>query len=320
MKRRSLSRDVNDHKELHSPAWREAGAGKEDYGEVSPFFFSRFGTPLFLEGAYRGASAFLIANGPSLAMLDLSPLKQRWAMTLNNGTRTFRGNANCTVDQPSRFSLSAWLDPTILKFAPMSQFDKPLWDNRLLKKDGDFVQKWCKSDLFVRDCPNIVGYRRNEKFHAPRWMNEETINWGNHKKYGGGRSVMLAAIRILYILGFRSIYLLGVDFHMSKNRRYHFPEGRTESAINGNMSTYESLNSWFSELQPIFLKKGFHVFNCNPESHLEAFPKISFEEALESTTQQLGLFHGERTEGMYMKLEEKLKALSSETTSNSDES
>jgi len=68
-------------------------------------------------------------------------------MTLNNGARTFRGNANCTVDDPSRFSLSMWLDPTITKFAPMSHFEKPLWDNRMVCTDAGWVQRWTPSKL-----------------------------------------------------------------------------------------------------------------------------------------------------------------------------
>lgn len=252
-----------------------------------------------MEGLFRGGHAFLIANGPSLSLLDLVPLKSSWCMTMNNGPRTFRGNANCTVDDPARFSLSTWMDPTIMKFMPMAQFEKSLWDNRLLKSGVTREQRWQVSKLRVGDCPNVVGYRRNEKFHAPRWLFEESINWGNHSKYGGGRSVMLAALRILFLLGFRNVYLLGVDFMMSQDRRYHFPEQRTDSAVRGNMSTYAKLQHWFEELQPHFLKAGFVVYNCNPESGLKAFPHMPYSEALQASTSMLGDVTGEQTEGMY---------------------
>jgi hypothetical protein len=198
-----------------------------------------------------------------------------------------------------------WLDPTIQKFIPMAQFEKPLWDNRRLKEGDETVQKWQRSGFRVGDCPNVVGYRRNEKFHAPRWLHEDTINWGNHKKFGGGRSVMLAAIRILYLLGFRSVYLLGVDFEMSAERKYHFEEERSAAAVRGNNSTYLKLKDWFTELQPYFLDSGFVVKNCNPASKLEAFPKISFAEAIQEATALLGDYGEERTSGMYVKLAEK---------------
>lgn len=302
----SLMKDRPDQTALHSPVWRE----RDDVPvrtprEYVPLFYSRAGAALPLEGVYRGGHAFLMAGGPSVRELDLEPLQRRWVMTLNNGPRTFRGNANCSVDDPSRFSLSMWMDPTIMKFMPMAHFEKPLWDNRLLHTDVGEVQRWEASRLRVGDCPNVVGFRRNEKFHASRWLNEETINWGNHGKFGGGRSVLLASLRILYSLGFRSVYLLGVDFEMSETKRYHFDEQRSAASIRGNMETYAKLQKWFEELQPHFLKSRFIVKNCNPNSRLTAFPHLPYADAIAESGIRLGDPGRERTEGMYLPLEDK---------------
>lgn len=304
----SLQKDINDRKALDSPEWRHyPKPGVGGHGQHVPFFFTRTGASLSLEGFYRDGIAFLVANGPSLKQLDLEPLRRRWVMTLNNGPSTFRGNANCTVDDPSRFSLSVWLDPTITKFVPLSHMEKPLWDNRLLRGMGGLEQRWEPTPLRVGDCPSVVGYRRNEKFFAPRWLTEETINWGNHQKYGGGRSVMLAALRILHVLGFRRIYLLGADFLMTGALRYHFEEGRTEAAVNNNMQTYAKLDEWFNELQPLFVQSGYTVKNCNPDSRLTAFPFCSYEQALVESQAHLGCYAAERTRGMYVRREEKLR-------------
>lgn len=305
---RSLARDPADQAALHSPHWREdLDHSANGLREQVPFFYTRAGAVLPLEGMYRGGHAFLMANGPSLQELDLAPLQQRWTMTLNNGVKTFRSNANCTVDDPSRFSMSTWLDPTIMKFVPMSHFEKMLWDNRLVTTETGQEQHWGESKVKVGECPNVVGYRRNEKLHIPRWLTEETINWGNHAKWGGGRSVMLASLRILHLLGFRHVYLLGVDFEMSETKHYHFDEGRTAQAIKGNMETYAKLQQWFTELHPLFEKAGFHVRNCNPASRLTAFPFTSYAEALAASYARIGDPLRERTEGMYAKPEEKRK-------------
>jgi len=267
-----------------------------------PYFFTRDGATVNLTGQYRGASAFLVASGPSFQSVSKEELRKVWTMTLNNACTTFRGQASCTVDDPSRFNLSMWLDPRIQKFVPLSHFEKPLWDNRCLGQNGELVQKWEKSSLRLGDCPNVIGYRRNEKFQPSQWLEEDTINWGNHKKYGGGRSVMLAAIRILHLLGFRRVYLLGVDFEMSPEARYHFDEERSGGAVRGNNATYEKLQERFAALQPYFLEAGFVVKNCNLDSRLEAFPKISFADALQEATAELGNYDREKTNGMYVKL------------------
>lgn len=297
---RSLNKDQHDITALHSPKWREENdAPVKNLGDHVPFFYTRSGLCMPLEGMYRGGHAFLLANGPSVLELDLEPLHRRWVMTVNNGAKTFRGNANCTVDDPSRFSLSMWLDPTIMKFAPMSHFEKGLWDNRLLNTEEGWQQRWQESTLRLGDCPNVVGYRRNEKFHAPRWLSEESINWGNHAKYGGGRSVLLASIRILFLLGFRTVYLLGCDFEMTAEKRYHFEEQRTENAIKGNMDSYSKLQQWLTDLQPHFIKAGLNIFNCNARSRLTAFPFLSYEESLTRSALHLGDHQNERTLGMY---------------------
>jgi hypothetical protein len=317
MSPRSLLKDSNDKAALHSPGFKNSASGRgAHFHEIVPLFYTRTGCPVPLEGSFRGAHAFLIANGPSLLELDLKPLKARWCMTMNNGAKTFRANANITVDEPARFSFSTWLDPTIMKFMPMAHFEKPLWDNRLLCENGEWKQQWKVADATVGNCPNVIGFRRNEKFHAPRWLWEETINWGNHSKYGGGRSVMLAALRILFILGFRRVYLLGVDFLMTDSRRYHFAEQRTQAAVKGNMSTDEKLQQWFTELQPYFLKESFIVRNCNANSKLAVFPYISYEEALKESGSALGHVSEERTEGMYQVLEKKLAAARVETSNS----
>jgi hypothetical protein len=306
---KSLAKDENDINQLRYGRMKNQGlCVASEFYQNCPYFFTRESAVLPLVGMYRGGSAFLICSGPSFATLDKNLLKTPgiWVMTTNNASTSFRGNASVTVDDPCRFNASLWLDPTIMKFVPCSHFEKPLWDNRFL---GDKGQQWALSNVKVGDCGNVVGYRRNEKFVPERFLYEDTVNWGNHKKWGGGRSVMLAALRILFLLGFRKVYLLGVDFYMSGDKKYHFNEERTPNAIRGNMSTYEKMIGWFAQLQPFFLAENFVVKNCNPESRLTAFPFIKYEDAIKEATSIIGDTTKEQTSGMYTSIEEKMAAL-----------
>jgi hypothetical protein len=309
---KSLKRDANDWNQLQWSRFKNQGACvASEYYQNCPYFFTREGSQLNMVGMYRGGAAFLIAGGPSFNLVDKAKLAKApvFTMTLNNSCRTFRPNAGIIVDDPCRFIASLWLDPKIMKFVPMSAFEKPLWDNRtLVARDGTKNFHFEPMNMKVGDCPNVIGYRRNEKFVAARFLYEDTINWGCHKDFGGGRSVMLAATRILFLLGFRRLYLLGVDFEMSDDKKYHFNEGRTDAAVRGNMSTYSKMIKWFGELQPHFLAENFIVKNCNPNSRLTAFPKIDFEEAVYEASHHVGDLDSERTEGMYVKYEEKVAA------------
>lgn len=318
---RSLGVDKNDFNQLKWSRFGNMGACvASEYYQNCPYFFTREGASMPLVGIFRGRSAFLIASGPSFNNIDKNKLLLPgiWTITTNNAIASFRGNASIIVDDPARFTMSLWVDPTVMKFVPMSLLEKPIWDNRYLEENGG--QQWAPAGMVLGDCPNIIGYRRNEKFVAERFLYEDTINWGCHKKWGGGRSVLLATMRILFLLGFRKVYLLGVDFEMSQTKKYSFDEERTPSAIRGNMSTYEKMIGWFKELQPYFLAENFIVKNCNPESRLTAFPFIPFEEAIKEATSEIGDPSKEQTRGMYTTFEEKIAALDAEKKKRIEES
>lgn len=256
-------------------------------------FFTQDHHPLWLGDIYRGRSAFLIAGGKSFAALDHAPLSQPGVLTMgvNNSVRTFRPNLWCSVDDPSHWIKSVWLDPLIQKFVPISHANKKIFDN----------DAWKFTSIKVGDCPNVVYFKRNEHFQPEQYLWEDCINWGNHKDLGGGRSVLLAAVKILFILGIRRLYLLGVDLAMSPDQTYHFAQRRHSGSVRGNNGTYEKLKEWFAILRPKFESEGFHVFNCNPDSQLKAFNVVSYKDALADCASQMGYadYSNERTLNLY---------------------
>lgn len=306
MRIRSLLKDVNDDNIFRHGRQKHVGTIFNEFNQPCPFFFTRDRMPLHLIGQYRGRSAFMVCNGPSVAKLNLSLLKKPGVITygINNGPRTIRPNFWTCVDDPKRFLKSIWLDSLITKFVPHSFANKQIFDN---EKWVDMLDKNNKP-VIVGDCPNVIYFHRNEKFVAERFLCEDTINWGCHGDYGGSRSVMLPVFRILFLLGFRKIYLLGADFKMSENYTYHFDEQRSKGAVKCNNNTYDRLKSeYLPALKKVFEEEGLEVWNCNPESELKVFPFKKYEEAINETIAPLGDVEHERTWGMYSKPEERQK-------------
>jgi len=300
------SKDQNDAKIAEWGRKRHEGYRKFRHGftQPPPLFFTQDHHPLWLGDTYRGRSAFLICGGPSFRALDHQQLKRPGVLTmgLNNSVRTFRPNLWCSVDSPDHWIKSLWLDPTIQKFVPISHASKFIFDS----------DKWEFTRHRVGDCPNVVYYKRNEHFQAKQFLWEDCFNWGNHKDHGGGRSVMLPAVRIMFALGVRRLYLLGCDFNMTQDNKYHFDQDRAKGSIRGNTSTYEKLNGWFRELRPLFEAEGFHVLNCNPDSKLTAFEHVAFPDALNEVAGHMEHVDvaNERTRGLYeTKTEDKAKGV-----------
>ncbi|MEM3000653.1 MAG: hypothetical protein QXP41_00475 [Candidatus Nitrosocaldus sp.] len=290
-----LSRDINDIDNHKHGRMKHDGTIVGKYIQTPPLIFTRDGHSVWLGDMFRGRSAFLILGGPSFANIDKTKLSMPGVLTMgvNNSVKSFRPNLWVSVDHPGNFIKSCWLDPKIMKFVPYAHTNKKIFDN----------EKWQESNISVGDCPNVWFYRRNEHFVAEQFLWEDTFNWGNHKNYGGGRSVMLVAIRLLFYLGVRRVYLLGCDFKMSENYKYHFAQDRTKSSINGNNSAYKMLINRFKQLQPIFLQNDYYIFNCNPDSELKVFPYISFDEAIRLATSEMPRdIANERTEGLYERI------------------
>ena len=256
-----------------------------------------------LANAYQGRSAFLLGGGPSLTSHDLTQLQQRGILTLavNNAAAVVRPHLWTCVDNPGNFCDAIWRDPAILKFVPQEHFDKPLIVRDSL---GQLVP--CADR--VREMPAVFGYARNDDFVPERFLHEHTFNWGNHGKrtdvdgQRGSRSVMYVALKLLYYLGVRRIYLLGCDFRMEQGRNnYAFEQSRTASSVKGNNRSYEILDVRLGRLRPIFEQGGFQVFNCTPNSGLTVFPHVPFPEAVQTALQ--GFPQQFTTAGMYDRLQ-----------------
>jgi hypothetical protein len=302
--------DLNDHSRLRHNRDRNLGFPIGQYIQPPPMLFNRDGLNLFMGDPFKGSSAFLILGGPSFGELlkGESDFKNKKVsnkellnypgfvtMATNNAPRSFRPNLWTMVDDPGNFIKSIWLDPKITKFVPFDHAEKSLFDN----------ESWEQMDKLVGECPNVNFFRRNEHFSPDQFLQEGTFNWGEHSdsldELGnkGGRSVMLVAIKLLYYLGIRKIFLLGCDFKMDSNIKYHFEQDRSAGSQKGNNATYEILKTRFEALLPNFEKVGLKVFNCNLDSGLKVFPMVPFEEAINIATNDIPDISTERTSGLY---------------------
>jgi hypothetical protein len=278
----SRQKDPTDHERLRHARQRDKGFKVGRYLQPPPMLFTRDGHNVFLGDTYRGGAAFLAGGGPSLASLRLECLQDRGVLScaMNNAATVFRPNLWVSVDDPGNFADAIWRDPGIQKFVPLCHMEKTF---TVRDARGELVE----SNEAVGDMPAVFGYRRNEEFLPEQWLYEDTFNWGNHSHQvdtlgnKGSRSVMYVALRMLFYLGIRRVFLIGCDFRMEIGKKnYAFEQERTRSSVRGNNSSYEILNRRLGALQPHFEREGFEVWNCTPNSGLTVFPHLSFDEAL----------------------------------------
>jgi hypothetical protein len=243
-----------------------------------------------LRGMIAGGHAFLLCGGPSANEQPLEQLSRRgvWSMAVNNmaGHVRVRPQAFVCADPPSKFSHSIWLDPGIMKFVPTPKMSGRRSKLRRKMPDGSFTDL----SMEVPDCPNVWAFNRvswltpNDNF-----FRSTGACWGNHQvgveSTGQPKTVctMLLALRLLYYLGARTIYLVGVDFRMESGYGYSFGQSRTNDAVESNNAQYWAVNAWLCELQNngTFARFGLSVYNTFQRSGLRAFPYLPFEQAVE---------------------------------------
>ena len=299
----------------------------------NPLFRDAIGNPVYLEGMYAGGAAFLCVSGPSLLTYNLAQLRLPGivSMGINNSPaahakecgdalNAWRPQLWVMTDDVASFVQSIYLDPKIIKLLPEGKSEHKLFDS----------DKWAFTETRVKDCPGVFYYRRNNWFQASQYLTEPTVNWGNHEDrchcgwqrpgkakgtkrvkvceqckanfntMGGGRSVMLAAIRILYALGIRTLFIVGWDMKMAEGQQnYACEQERHTGSINSNTKTYGLLNLRFDQLKPHFAKAGFKVYNCLETSGLRSFPFVPFNEAVDFALKGFPDVTKERTTGLY---------------------
>lgn len=294
---------ADDFRALRRGREQHLGFQIGQYLQPPPLLFTRDGHNAWLGDSLRGATCFLICSGPSLGSHDLGRLNRPGILTaaVNNAAiappvveARHRPHYWFAVDGAAKFSTAIWRDPAITKFFP---FDKT--EEKLRQWNGhDFETLSAR----VGDMPSVYFYRRNEDFVPAQWLSESTVNWGQHsaKVDGEGlqskRSVMLPAVRILYFLGVRKIFLLGCDFHMASGEPYAFPQGKDKAGCRHNNKLYSTLDQRFAALLPYFQEAGLEIFNCTEKSGLTAFAHVSYQDAIASVTDD---FPEPHTDGHY---------------------
>jgi hypothetical protein len=227
-----------------------------------------------LRNVFWNQSLFLVCNGPSFQKEDKTWINDPGVilMGLNNGAASIRPHLWVSVDAPATFSLSIWDDPAILKFVPYEHASAPL----PAPGDGNSTTKT------ISELASVFFFQRSTVFSERTWLTEQDINWGETVREGAA-SVLLAALKLGYCLGFRTVYLLGCDFQMTPERPYWFDERKSRAGITANNQQYVFLQSYLRRLEPVFRAANYRVFNLNPESSLQVFPFLTLKDALRAS-------------------------------------
>ena len=222
----------------------------------------------------NGSTAFLVCGGPSAASPDVRQLETVRGSLLAAinlaGAALVRPHLWFCGDQPSRFPLSIWKDPAVLKHVRDVHLEAPL-SRRFA--NGVLAQAYGQTP---RGCPSVASYSVQTKGVDPETFFEAgPVQWGDVDR----RSTLLVALRLLYGHGVRTLFLVGCDFTMTR-KPYAFDVVPSAKSIIGNEDLFPWLDETLHALRPAAERNGLKVFNCTPGGNLTAFNRVDLSDAV----------------------------------------
>lgn len=194
-----------------------------------------------LRKEYEGKTAFIIGGGPSVSSFPLSPLNGKFVISVNNAYQFPCTSVLWFGDLPWH----EWNEEKLKSFTKPKITCHPAFNN----KPGFIV--------FKRGKPQGIDTRKGH------------VSWNT---CSGG-----SAINLAWHLKAKRVILIGFDMQKDSQGNTHFHKEHKKSPKNPPFKVYlESFEK--IALDAKFL--GFEIFNANPQSGMDYFPKISTEEAL----------------------------------------
>jgi hypothetical protein len=214
-----------------------------------------------LDGFYQDQSLFIVGGGPSLADVDLDPLRRPGVITLglNNTPLVFKPNLWLGADEPSCFSPHLYALPEVTKLMPLGREEK-LVGGKLL-----------------REHPSCLFFGVNPGFKPSSFLtpNRDLVWW---------QSVFPMALQLAHRLGFREVFLVGCD--LSYGGSYAWESKADAKQAQYSQRTYDDDVARLGDLVPVFEAAGFGVTSCTPGSaaHAAGVPYAPLEEVVDSIT------------------------------------
>ena len=219
------------------------------------------------KGIHKGKRAFIIGNGPSLKIEDLEILRQR-------GEICFGTNLIWKI-----YKYTEWRAKYLL-----------LSDSNAIKHSWETL-KHVEETVFLTDTYHFQDVRKNDtaeyihmKFsdieyypNLPGFSDDITkcVYCGNSITYD-------VALQLAAYMGFREIYLLGVDHSYSPNiidAKNHFPgyfnvgDGRTET----NEWKQDAVTKAYEKAEHYSRSHGFRIYNATRGRKLDVFERVDFD-------------------------------------------
>ena len=214
---------------------------------------------------HKGQRCFIIANGPSLKKMDLSLLKNEYAIGMNR----------------------IYLLEKVNGFSP----------TYLVSNDINNQLKQFKNEYDVLSNVKFFNWRSRSFFKNQEQLiffkNRFSIRFGKdlvNDKIGNGKSVTYSCLHLAYYMGFDTVILIGKDHNYNTNgvssikriestgqEDNHFIKGYYLKGMKYGVPDYKGEEMAYLEAKKAFEEDGRRIYDATVEGKLEVFEKVDYQ-------------------------------------------
>ncbi len=228
-----------------------------------------------IHNSKRGKRVFLIANGPSLAKLDLGLLAGEDVCVLNMGLRALdQGLPNVTIhistDKNRYLRFAADMEDYARRY-PIELRFFGIWGRKTWHR---LPEKAPPKPFFL-----VVGHRPYvERGFKPT----------PYLGFGSSGTVMTTALQILFFLGYDAVYVAGVDLNYEGEQPYFYALTNKDKVHEADPKVQmrrpftENANNEFAFALDYFQAAGRTLANAGVGGNLAALPRVDFASLFDS--------------------------------------
>ncbi|MDJ0583359.1 6-hydroxymethylpterin diphosphokinase MptE-like protein [Crocosphaera sp.] len=254
----------------YSPSYYAHGLERKDYYE---WIFTHSKRLEQFRNIHKGESCFIIGNGPSLNKMDLTPLQKVHTFGLNKIYLIFE-----RVDLNLSYHIS--VNPYVVEQS-INNFTSLSCPSFLSFKSFCSYRKQQSNKLKVSD--NLYFIRTGSEFN---FSSNITANIGE------GYTVTYVAMQIAFYMGFKQVFLIGVDHSFKAVGKPNEKQVLEGDDPNHFSPDYFANKEWqlpdlegselsYRNAKFKFERAGRKIYDATIDGKLDIFPKISYEKALE---------------------------------------
>ena len=246
-----------------------------------------------LKDVHKGKRCFIIGNGPSLKHHDLNKLTNEYVFTVN-----YMMKSDCFKILNSNYHL--FFDPIVFDLNPEKEDDKEKLEliakTNKTNPDMTYIIPYRRRTSFLKLFPDHkFVFIYNYKTYTPLLKKSSSL----HRITPGFQNVIVYAINTALYMGFKEIYLLGVDmtgfleyFEYNKiNDQWGHSYSKTEKEkekilkvlIDNNidnefyLKTYGKTFEHLKVMQNNVLAKNAKLLNASGHGALDFIPRVDYE-------------------------------------------